>query len=149
MPRSIGSHRGFYSFPNVKPFDAVLARFIIESVLSLIGGIVVLILLWWFMDLTLRSDTILGAFRTYMELHILCFGVCLFVGVYGTRFSIIYKAIQTCSRGLFVSAVFHPAGDLPPDAQYIISFNPIAHALELLRADLLGMKPFVLAPKPI
>ncbi len=107
----------------MKAFDAVLARFIIESVLSLIGGVVVLILLWWFMDLTLRTDTILGAFRSYMELHILCFGVCLSSGSTAqgsrssTRRSRPAAAVSSGVCGL------SPAGDLPPDAQYVISYT--------------------------
>ena len=36
---------------------------------------------------------------------------------------------------------WHP-GELPPEAEYYISWNPIAHGMELLRLYLLGMPAF-------
>lgn len=143
VPRAIGSHRGFYSFPNVKPIDAVVARFTLELVLTIIGGTVVFFIVWWFSGATMRSDMLMSALRTMALLVTMSFGVSLFVGVYGTRFPLFFKTIQLLSRGLMItSAVFHRANEVPPKAQYLLSFNPIAHALELLRYELLGLTPF-------
>ena len=53
IPRTIKSNRAFYAFPNVKPFDAVAARFLIEFTLTIAGGGLLLFFIWWFLDLTI------------------------------------------------------------------------------------------------
>ena len=143
IPRTIRSNRAFYAFPNVKPFDAVLARFILETVLTIMGGAVLLFLIWWFLDLAIDMDWFLHGFGIFAILLVWSFGISLFIGVYGTRFPVLFKAIQLASRGLmFLSAVVHPLSELPPEAQYYISWNPIAHGMELMRKYFLGMQPF-------
>lgn len=143
IPKSIRSSRAFYAYPNVKPFDAILASFILETTLTIMGGAILLFLIWWFMDLTIRINWFLHGFGILAALLALAFGTSLFIGVYGTRFPVIYKGIQLFSRGLmFLSAVIHPASELPVQAQFYIAWNPIAHAMELLRQYTLGMVPF-------
>ncbi len=144
IPRTVKSSRAFFAYPNVKPFDAVLARFIVEFVLTLLGGLIVLFLVWWFLDLTVSMRYFVDAMRIYGELIALAFGIALTMGIYGTRFPFISTVFSNVSRILFyVSAVIHPAGDLPQEAQALIAWNPFAHANELGRYYLLGIKPFV------
>jgi capsular polysaccharide transport system permease protein len=143
IPRTIRSNRAFYAFPNVKPFDAVLARFILETVLTILGGAILLFLIWWFLDLSIDMDWLLHGFGIFTILLVWSFGISLFIGVYGTRFPMLFKSIQLTSRGLmFLSAVIHPVSELPVEAQYYIGWNPIAHGMELMRQYLLGMTPF-------
>jgi ABC-type polysaccharide/polyol phosphate export permease len=52
--------------------------------------------------------------------------------------------IGASSRVLFfVSAVIHPAIELPNEAQAVLLWNPLAHAMELLRYETLGIRPFL------
>jgi capsular polysaccharide transport system permease protein len=143
VPKSIRSSRSFYAFQHVKPFDAVLARYILELTLTMLGGFILLFLLWWFLDLSIRTDRLLGAIGLFAALNAMCIGLSLFIGVYGTRYPIVFKTIQVVSRGLmFVSAVVHTVSELPADAQDYIAYNPVTHFQELLRDCLLGLKPF-------
>ena len=143
IPRTVKSSRAFYAYPNVKPFDAILARFIVELTLTLLGGLLVLFLLWWFLDLTLTIMHFVDAMRIFVELVCFTFGISLVVGIYGTRFPFIMTMFSYVSRVLFfTSSVIHPAADLPSDAQILIAWNPFAHAMELGRFYLLGIKPF-------
>ena len=143
VPKTIRSSRAFYAFPNVKPFDAVLARFIIELVLTLIGGIVLQFLVWWFLDLAIRMDQFLEGAGVFAMLIAAAFGISLFIGVYGTRFPLAFKMIQFLSRGLlFISAVMHPANELPAEAQDFLAWNPLTHFMEAMRGYWLGMETF-------
>jgi capsular polysaccharide transport system permease protein len=143
VPRTVRSNRAFYSFPNVKPFDSLLARFIIEVTLTIVGGALMLFLIWWFMDLSILMNHFIQA-AAIMGLFICAgFGISLVLGVYGTRFPVVFRTISFLSRGLiFVSAVVHPAAELPSEAQTFIAANPLAHGMELLRAYTFGIRPF-------
>ncbi len=143
IPRSIHSNRAFYAFPNVKPFDAIFASFILETLLTITGGVILLFLIWWFAGLTINMDWFLHGFGIFAMLLVFSFGLSLVIGVYGTRFPVINRVVQLLSRGLiFLSGVMHPVTELPPEAQVIIGWNPIATAMELLRQYTLGMTPF-------
>ncbi|WP_373502108.1 ABC transporter permease [Aestuariivirga sp.] len=143
IPRTIRTNRAFFAFPNVKPFDAVLARFLIEVVLTILGGGLLLFLIWWFLDLAIDISHFIQAMGIFMTLVGAGLGLSLFMGVYGILFPLLSKAISAFSRGLmFVSAVMHPASELPAEAQIVLAYNPLAHAMELLRFYTIGIKPF-------
>lgn len=143
IPRTVRSARAFFAFPNVKPFDALAAQFILEFTLTLFGAIIVMFVMWWFMDLAPHSDHILECFGIIGLLLMASMGLSLFLGIYATRFPLLASIIGLTSRALMLlSAVLHPASDLPASAQRIIALNPLAHAIELLRFYALGLKPF-------
>ena len=143
VPKVIKTSRSFYAFQNIKPFDPVLARFILELTLVLVGGTVLLFGLWWFLDLAINFGELLPALGLLSMMVVFAFGLSLFIGVYGTHFPIVFKTIQFSSRGLlFLCAVLHPVDELPPEAQTFLSWNPIVHFEELLRGYLIGTKPF-------
>lgn len=143
VPRAMQSSKGFYSYPNVKPIDAVLARYILEMALTIAGGILVLLFLWWFFGMTISDQKILHALGIFLLLLVAGFGISLFLAVYGIRFPFILKGMAPFTRVLFLtSAVIHPANDLPSKAQWYIAFNPFAHGMELLRFYALNMPCF-------
>lgn len=143
IPRTVYSARAFFAFPNVKPFDALLAKFIIEFALTLFGTLILMFMMWWFMDLAPRSDYILECLGIIGLIVATSFGISLFLGIYSNRFPLLASFISLTSRAvMLLSAVMHPAAELPTPAQRVIAMNPLAHALELLRYYALGMKPF-------
>lgn len=143
VPKSVHTNRAFYAFPNVKPFDAIFASFILETLLTIMGGAILLFLIWWFLGYKISMDWFIHGFGIFSMLLVFSFGLSLIIGVYGTRFPVINKAVQMFSRGLiFLSAVMHPVNELPTQAQYYIALNPLAHAMELIRQYTLGMTPF-------
>ena len=143
VPRTMRSTRAFYSYPNVKPIDAVLARFILEMALTIFGGFLVLLFLWWFLGLTISDQHILHGLGIFLMLLTAGFGISLFLAVYGMKFPLLLKAMPPFTRVLFfTSAVIHPAAELPTKAQWFIAFNPFAHAMELLRLYTLNLPCF-------
>lgn len=143
VPRTMRAARAFYAYPNVKPIDAVLARFILEIALTILGGVMVLLFAWWFLGETISDQMIFHALGIFMMLIAAGFGISLFLAVYGMRFPFIVKLMAPFTRVLFfTSAVIHPASELPQGAQWFIAFNPFAHAMELLRLYALRMPCF-------
>lgn len=143
VPRTMRTTRAFYSYPNVKPIDAVLARFILEMALTIFGGFLVLLFLWWFLGMTISDQQVLHGLGIFLMLLAAGFGISLFLAVYGMKFPFIQKAMPSFTRVLFItSAVIHPAAELPIKAQWYIAFNPFAHAMELLRLYTLRIPPF-------
>lgn len=149
IPRSVRSSRSFFAFPNVKPFDAIVAQFIIEFTLTLIGAALLFFMMGWFLDLMVRSDRILECLRILGLIIMASFGISLFLGIYSNRYPLLANFISISSRALILgSAVMHPARDLPVPAQRILQYNPLAHAMELLRFYALDMTPFHGASEP-
>lgn len=143
VPRTMRSSRAFYAYPTVKPIDAVLARFILEATLTIIGGTMVFLFGWWFLDLTISTEQPLEALGIVVMLLLSTFGISLFLAVYGMKYPFILKLMPPLTRLLFItSAVIHPALELPASGQWYLSWNPIAHALELLRQYTLRMHSF-------
>ena len=142
IPRSLRGNQSFYSFQQVKPFDAVTARFIIELVLTLSGGILMLFGLWWFLGLSMKGGHVFQFLGILAMMATAGFGLSLFLGVYGTLFPLVNRIVRMMSMGLLmVCAVIHPLAELPSKASYILSWNPIANMEEYLRLYGLGIKP--------
>jgi capsular polysaccharide transport system permease protein len=143
IPRTLRANEAFYSYQQVKPIDSVIARFFLDWLLLLVGGLVMLFLLGWFLDLYINTDKLLQFLGVIVLASALGFGVALTVATYSAIYEGISRTIQMMNRGLLlVSAVIHQVSQLPTNAQYYISWNPIAHLTEFARYYALGLKPF-------
>ena len=143
IPRSIKSTIKFYAYPNIKPFDAILANFILEISLTIVGGVIVFVLSWWFVGLSMDFQHPLEAIGIMTLLICSGFGLSLLLGTYGAIYSFVPKIFSKFTQVLFfTSAVIHPASQLPHLAKKWLAYNPFAHAMELLRLYTLRIQPF-------
>ncbi len=143
IPAAIRSNRSFFNFQQVKPIDAVIARFALNVSLTIIGAALMFFLIAWFLGVFLRLDHLLEVMSLFILALAMGLGIALLVATYGTMYEPILKVLSFFSRPLlFLSAVFHPAGELPTAARYWLSWNPLVHIIEYLRHYALGMKVF-------
>ena len=143
IPRVLKADAAFYAYQQVKPIDSVLSRFIIETALILLGGMVLFFLLWWVLNLKPNFDHVAELIGIFAMMVATSFGLCLFFAVYGTRFPIILRVSSGSSRALyFLSAIIHPMSEIHDTAGEFLLWNPLAHIVELLRYYALGMKPY-------
>ena len=143
IPAAIRNNRSFFNFQQVKPIDAVIARFALNVSLAIVGAILMFFLIAWFLGVFMRLDHLLEVMSLFSLALLMGLGIALLVATYGTMYEPILKVLSFISRPmLFVSAVFHPAGELPTAARYWLSWNPLVHIIEYLRYYALGMKPF-------
>ena len=140
---AMGASQAFYSYPQVKPIDALIARFALDMCLLMIGAGLIFFGLAWFFDLHINLQNIMPFGSILLLAMALGFGVCLFNATYGSLYEGYSKVLSFFYRPLiFVSAVFYTPNDLPAQARYIISWNPIAQLIEYARYYALGIRLF-------
>ncbi|MFT3988271.1 ABC transporter permease [Aestuariivirga sp.] len=143
VPRALTANVSFYSYQQVKPFDAVIARFILEWALVTLGAALTLFFLYWFVGLEIRTDKIAQLIGMLILTTAFSFALAFFLSVYYALYKFMQTVIRLMTRALmFLSAVFYPAGHLPSEITAILAYNPIAHLTELTRYYALGLRPF-------
>ncbi len=143
IPASLGANDAFYNYQQVKPIDAVVARFILDMLLLIVGGFYVFFLLAWFFGVWIKLDNALPLIGIVLTAMTMSFGFSLLLATYGYLYDGLLKAVSNVSRPLlFVSAVFYTPNDLPSEARYVLSWNPIVQINEYVRFYALGIRLF-------
>jgi capsular polysaccharide transport system permease protein len=142
IPGAIGGNMGLYGYPQVKPIDALIARFILDATLIMGGGSVLLLAMYWFADIAPSFPGPLEAIGMIALLMMMALGISLIVGIFATVSDTFDRLLGFLSRPLIiVSLVMHIGIQLPPTARYWISWNPLADINEYLRYYALGIPP--------
>jgi capsular polysaccharide transport system permease protein len=140
VPAALGGNTGLYGYPQVKPIDALLARYILETTLTLFGGAILFFALYWFADLKPSIPEPLEAIGLCGLIFMITLGISLIVGVYSILSDTFDRVLGFVHRPLiFVSLVLHVGNQLPSQARYWISWNPLADINEYLRLFMLGI----------
>jgi capsular polysaccharide transport system permease protein len=143
LPKSLKSNRLFYNYQQVKPFDSVLAEFVLEMSLMMIGEVLLFSILWWFFGLSINLENIMPLLAILLLAGLLSFGLALFVATYGTLYDSVSKVVSLLSRPLFfVTPIFYTPNSLPGPVRYLMSWNPLAQLCEYARYYALGIKLF-------
>jgi capsular polysaccharide transport system permease protein len=134
LTESIDTNRGLFSYRQVKPFDAVIARGIVETLLWVAVFVLTLVLLGWFgysvlperpLELVATSAVVMGLGSSL--------GLVLAVSTHGmpkTRgvIRMLYFPLY------FASGVIFSVDHLPASYQQWLLWNPMLHAVELSRS---------------
>ncbi len=130
---AIEANRGLLSYRPVHPIDTLLARALLEILLSFIVYIILMVALWFFgMPVTL-SDMPRIVFLWLLILA-LSTGVGLFFMVIGHAIPESQKFLPLFMRPLyFMSGIMYSLTVIPKDYQYLVDWNPLLHGFELLR----------------
>lgn len=140
---AIRRSEGFFDYPQVKPFDTVIASFIYEMTLLLISAVLFILAFAWFRDIAPAYPDPLGLAYVLALLMMLCLGLGLLLGTYAALFDDLAKMASVLTRPLlFVSAVFFSMNQLPAAARKILAWNPLAQIIEHIRHYMLGMPLF-------
>jgi capsular polysaccharide transport system permease protein len=143
IPRALKANEAFYNYQQVKPIDAIIARFALDWVLLSIGGAIALFLLDWFFALSISFDRPLEFIAMLLLASAMGYGASLALATFAALYEIVGKVVKLASRGLLIlSGVFYSVNDLPTAARHFLAWNPIAHVVEFARYYALGAKPF-------
>ena len=127
-------------YPNVKPIDAIIARFLLEGLITLMAGLLLFGGLYWIAGYVVVIRDFPVFFFTFVLALASAFGLAMLSGVYRTLLEGIHRAVPLVSAPLiFLSAVFYPLSVLPFKIQYWLSWNPIVQVNELMRVALFGV----------
>lgn len=130
---AIEANKGLLFYPQVRPLDLVVARVVLEAATHLILMLLFLGGLALFegmprIDSLLVSLIGLGiACGLGAALGLLCCGLSVYSPVVERVFSTVMRIV------FWTSALFHPVESLPKAARDILLFNPVVHAIELVR----------------
>ena len=131
--QSINANQGLFNYRQVRPIDAIIARALLEV---LVIGCVILLFMagfWWF-GFELRIDSPLQFITVFLLLALFSVGIGMVVCVGQLRFPELEKIIPIITRPLFfISGVFFSLNDIPDKYHYLLTWNPLLHAIELIR----------------
>jgi len=129
------ANKALFVYKQVKPFDTLVARTIVE--MGITGFIVILFLfLGWYLGLNLECKNVLGVIVAYIWLALFAFSLGILFSVLGFMFENFSKIIKILFLPLFfLSAIFYTIEALPPIAQKILLYNPVVHFMEMIHGN--------------
>ena len=130
----IEGNRALLAYPQVKPFDVLLARALLEFA-TLTVVFVFLLLIFAYFSIYRSIDSFLGLFAAIASLWLFAIGIgclnatiLLFIPSYRQTYAVIQRPF------FFVSGIFFTVDGLPEAVREIALYNPILHAIEWFRS---------------
>ncbi|MGF1642264.1 MAG: ABC transporter permease [Thiotrichales bacterium] len=130
---SVSSNSGLFGYRQVKPIDAFLARIGLEFLIHSAVFIVLITLAYWFgFDVQIADP--LGLVAVFILLFLFSAGFALVLCVGVTLFPELQKFISIALKPLyFMSGIFFSLANIPSEYRVYLLWNPVLHALELIR----------------
>lgn len=130
---SINANVGLFNYRQLKPFDTVVARILLEAAVSLLAFLVLIAAAGWLgFDISLQDP--LRLIAVFSLLFLFAAGVGINVAVMATVFPETQKFIPYILRPFyFISGIFFSLDIIPVDQQYLLLWNPLLHVMELIR----------------
>lgn len=141
LHNSVHSNVSLFDYQQVKPIDAILAAFVLNSMLIVLAASLMYFVLYWFFDLSPsfpRIPEMIGMFALLM-----CFsmGLGLLVAVYSTFIDTLPRAVNIITKPmLFISGVLYSVTDLPAASREVLSWNPLLQFIHYIRHYGLGVE---------
>jgi len=129
------ANKGLYAYKQVKPIDTLIARLLVEI---LVTGIIVVVFVgagfYLGADMNVENLGMLILGFIWLILFSVSFG--LLIGILGLFFDSFQKVVKlVLSPLMFVSAIFYSMQDMPQALQEILYYNPLVHFMEMLHAN--------------
>jgi capsular polysaccharide transport system permease protein len=134
LPAAIGSNQALLGFPQVKPLDPILSRFIVEIMLLLVSFGVFTWSLYWFLGIAEYVHYPLELIAVFFLTLTMGLGIGLLVGVYGHLYPGFRTSLSFLTLPLFfTSGAIHPVAGLSREVREALSWNPLFHIIEFVR----------------
>lgn len=133
LGQSLNYSKQLLTYPRVTFVDAILARFILNTITQLLVGYIVIgaILLFWETRVIMDGPTIA---RAYLLVALLTLGMGTFNCFMMARFDVYQRAWSILTRPLFLlSCIFFLFDTIPYPYRDWLWFNPIVHIVGLMR----------------
>ncbi|HEH9403546.1 TPA: ABC transporter permease [Aeromonas bestiarum] len=134
LQSAVSANKGLFCYRQVTPFATLFSRFLLETLIGMLVAFVLILGLMWFGFDAMPADP-LAVLTGYGLLMLFSFAL-------GTLFCIVTslseearKLIPILMRPMmWISAVFFPLASVPQSYQHLLLWNPVVHALELIRS---------------
>jgi capsular polysaccharide transport system permease protein len=129
---SINANMGLFNYRQVRPFDTLVTRLILEGMIYLGVYCVFIIFCWWVLDIDMWPDNLLLLVVVSVLLFAFVAGLAMAASVAGKLFPEAAKLIPMMMRPFFfISGVIFPLFMLPDEYKAYLLWNPLLHAIEL------------------
>jgi len=133
VTHAVDSNRAFFAFRQVQPFDPALARAVLEAFLMAIVAIIILVATSFF-DRQIIPDDPLLVLAAVLGLWLFGLGYGLVASVLQNLIPEMKHVLKILMMPLYlISGVIIPLSSIPQPYLSWLMYNPIAHALELVR----------------
>lgn len=134
LKSAVNANMGLFCYRQVTPFATFVARFILESIIGLVVGVILVLGLMWFGFDAIPSDP-LEVILVYCLLMIFSFSLGIVFCVLSSLFKEADKFLSLIMMPLmFISCVMYPLATVPTQFQHWFLWNPLVHAIELIRS---------------
>ncbi|NEW61034.1 ABC transporter permease, partial [Sulfurovum sp. bin170] len=132
---SFSTNKGLYAYKQVKPIDTLIARVMVEVLVTGVIAVVFIIFgLYFGFDMSVQNLGVL--ILSFLWLILFSLSVGLFIAVIGLFFDSFQKVVKLIlSPLMFISAIFYSMQDMPQALQGLLYYNPIVHFMELIHAS--------------
>lgn len=134
LQSAVNANMGLFCYRQVTPFATFVARFILEAIIGLVVGCVLVMGLLWFGFDAIPNDPLQVIF-IYFLLMTFSFSLGIIFCVLINLFKEADKFLNLMMMPLmFISCVMYPLATVPAQFQHWFIWNPLVHAVELIRA---------------
>jgi capsular polysaccharide transport system permease protein len=131
---SIDGNRGLLFYPHVQPLDLAFARAILE-----VGTYVGVFIVLMGMHAIWHQQLVIGDVLLVLMGLILAWGFGVALGLVFCSIGVVSTAMDRTKGALlrpffWTSGIFFTANELPGKAREVLLYNPVLHAIELVRA---------------
>ena len=131
---AVSANKALFCYRQVTAFATLFSRFVLESIIGILVAIVLIMTLVW-SGFDAMPDDPLAVIMGYGTLMIFSLGLGTLFCVFANLSAEVNKFIPILMRPLlWISAVFFPLAAVPQNYQHLLLWNPIVHALELIRS---------------
>ncbi|WGL16384.1 ABC transporter permease [Microbulbifer bruguierae] len=133
---AVQSNRGLFNYRQLRPFDAVVTRVLLEFVIY-IGSFAVLLggFAWFGISTTFNSFLLLVVINLLFLAF--CLGLSLTLCVVGEKYPEAAKFAPMIQRPMyFLSGIFFSLEQIPEEYHAYLVWNPVLHMVELTREGL-------------
>jgi capsular polysaccharide transport system permease protein len=130
---AVNANQGLFNYRQVRPIDAILARTLLEVLVFSFVILFFLTVFWWFGFNSVIADP-LRLIVVFLLFTLFGTGLGMIICVGQLRFPELGKVVPLLTRPLFfISGLFFSINDIPSQYQHYLLWNPILHAIELIR----------------
>ena len=132
---SFKANKGLYAYKQVKPIDTLIARLLVEI---LVTGIIIIVFVaaGFYLGMDMNVENLGMLILSFMWLILFSVSFGLLVGIIGFFFDSFQKVVKlVIPRLMFVSAIFYAMRDVPQALQEVLYYNPLVHFMEMLHAN--------------
>lgn len=132
---SFSANKGLFVYKQVKPFDTIVSRALLEFFLTVII-LILFLFIGWYLNFDIVPKNILMVIFAYIWFAFFGFSLGILFAVFGFFFENFSKIINLLFLPLFfMSALFYTLDSLPPIVRKILLLNPIVNFEEMIHSN--------------